>query len=85
MEHEQLKNEIRNYLKLNVFSGNLPTGFTDDSPLVSNRMMDSILTLKLISHFEELLNIEFKAHEVTVENLDSINILANFLSSKSKN
>ncbi|MFN8323583.1 MAG: hypothetical protein U0T74_13060 [Chitinophagales bacterium] len=85
MEHEQLKNEIRNYLKLNVFSGNLPTGFTDDSPLVSNRMMDSILTLKLISHFEELLNIEFKAHEVTVENLDSINILANFLSIKTKN
>ena len=85
MEREQLKNEIRNYLEQNVFSGNIPAGFTDDSPIVSNRLMDSILTLKLISHFEELLNIEFRAHEVTVENLDSVNILANFLSIKSKN
>ncbi len=77
--------EIRTYLEQSVFSGNIPTGFTNDSPLVSNRLMDSILTLKLISHFEELLNIEFRAHEVTVENLDSVNILANFLLSKSKN
>ena len=79
MEKNQLQKQIREYIDEMIFGGNPPQTFTNDTPLISNRIMDSIVTLKLIAHFEEKLGVEFRAHEVTAENLDTVNIIADFL------
>jgi acyl carrier protein len=79
MNKEQLKEEVRQYVKLHVLNNQAGEDFTDDTPLISTRLMDSILTLKMINHFEDLLKVECKAHEVTADNLDSINIFTDFL------
>lgn len=82
MKKQELKNAIRSYITAEVFNGNTPPEFNDDQKLVSTRFMDSIVTLNLVSHFEELLKIELQAHEVTMDNLDSINLITDFLASK---
>ena len=82
MKKQELKDAIRTYIVTEVFNGTRPAEFTDDMLIISTRMMDSIVTLNMINHFEELLNIELKAHEVNVDNLDSVNITTNFLAEK---
>ncbi len=85
MEREALKNSVRKYVSENIFGNQLPKDFNDDTPLVSSRLLDSIMTLKMISHFEDELKVECKAHEVTADNLDSVNIFTTFLWKKSGN
>ena len=73
---------VRDFVTEKLFRGKVPADFTNDTPLISSRLLDSIVVLGLISHLEETLNIEFEAHEVSVDNLDTINITADFLSQK---
>lgn len=77
-----IKSEVRNFL-----NSNLPGGASivqDDTKLISSRLIDSIVALRLVSHLEAKFNIEFEAHEVTQENLETIDRIAEFVSSKMK-
>lgn len=80
---DQIKQTIRDFVVQNVFGGNA-TDLTDDTSLVKSRLMDSIVALKLVSHLEEKFGIEFEAHEVDQDNLDTINLMTAFVQSKMK-
>lgn len=66
-----------------MFGAALPPDFNNDTLLVTSRLMDSIKVLALVNELEQRLNIEFEAHEVNVDNLDSINKIVDFISQKS--
>jgi len=83
VKKQELKDAVRNYITQEVFSGTEPADFNDDLKIVSTRLMDSIVTLNMVNHFEETLNVELQAHEVNVDNLDSVNLITDFLASKS--
>ncbi len=82
MNKEEIKKLIRNYVSEHVFSGKLASDFTDDTLLVSTRIINSIIVMHMINHFEEVLKIELEAHEVNIDNLDSVNIMAEFFENK---
>lgn len=84
MDRNDIINEVRSYVAEKLFRNGVPADFTNDTPLISTRLLDSIIVLGLISHLEEKLNIELEAHEVSVDNLDTINITADFLLQKLK-
>ncbi|MFN8715166.1 MAG: phosphopantetheine-binding protein [Bacteroidota bacterium] len=71
---ELIKATVRKFLEENMPGVEL----ADDTLLISNRLMDSIVALKLVSHLETAFNIEFEAHEVDQDNLDSINVITAF-------
>jgi acyl carrier protein len=71
---ELIKVTVRKFLEENMPGVEL----ADDTLLISNRLMDSIVALKLVSHLETAFNIEFEAHEVDQDNLDSINVITAF-------
>ncbi len=71
---ELIKATVRTFLEENIPGIEL----ADDTLLISNRLMDSIVALKLVSHLESTFNIEFEAHEVDQDNLDSINVITAF-------
>ena len=81
MSLDDIKSEIRTFL-----TTHLPSSDTiqDDTQLISTRIVDSIIALRLVSHLEEKFNVEFEAHEVNQENLNTINTLAAFVESKRK-
>lgn len=74
---------MREFVVQKLFRGEAPPDFTNDTPLISTRLLDSIVVLSLVAHLESELNVEFEAHEVNVDNLDTINKAADFLSQKS--
>jgi acyl carrier protein len=78
------KQVIREFLIENMFNGNDNGELTDDTPLISSRLMDSIIALKLVTHLEEKFGIEFEAEEVDQDNLDTINKLSAFVQKKMK-
>jgi acyl carrier protein len=77
-----IKTEVRKFLEENLFSGKPEGAFTDDTPLISSRLMDSIVALKLVSHLETVFNIEFEAHEVDQDNLNTVNVITEFVAKK---
>jgi len=84
MNRNEILNEVKGYVTEKLFHGKVPADFTNDTPLISTRLLDSIVVLGLISHIEEKFNIELEAHEVSVDNLDTINITSDFLFQKLK-
>lgn len=85
MTAEEIKPEIRKYLVENLFNGDAPADFNDDTILATSRLMDSIIALNMIVHFEDMLGIEVEAHEVNIDNLDTINAFAGFMAFKKNN
>lgn len=81
---KEIRDAIRAFIIENVFQGKESADLKDDTKLISTRMMDSIVALKLVSHLEEKFGIEFEAHEVDQDNLESINMMTTFVQSKLK-
>lgn len=76
------KDQIRQYLLEEL---NLPVKkeeFTDQTPLLSSRLIDSISSLLLVEFLEKTFNIQFQPHEVNNDNLDSVDLIAAFVHSK---
>lgn len=78
----QIKDTIASYIKEEFIDENMLSDFTNDTPLVSSRIMDSISTLQLVDFLEKEFDIEFKPHEVDQDNLNSVTIIADFVSRK---
>ena len=79
---KDLKNNLKEYIVEN-FIYDVPSDEIDfDTSLIENKMIDSISTLQLVDYIETTYNIEFKAHEVTSENLDTIDTITHFILSK---
>ena len=78
----EIKSEIRNFLNTNIAGG--IGSIDDDTKLISTRLVDSIIALRLVNHLEDKFKIEFEAHEVNQDNLESISILTAFVQSKMK-
>ena len=83
MKHdtEQIKNDIRTFIA-ERFLNNSANDLQDNTPLISGGLIDSISTMQLIAFLEKKFHFEFQAHEVDRDNLDSIEIIANFVVSK---
>jgi acyl carrier protein len=84
MNKDEIRSTVRTFLIENIFEGKDNNQLKDDTALISSRVMDSIVALKLVSHLEEKFGIELEAHEVDQDNLDTINKIVEFVASKKK-
>lgn len=82
MDKHNLIKEVAAYIVDKLFGGKPPADFNNDTALISSRLLNSIVVLGMINDFEEKFSVEFEAHEVNVENLDTINKTADFLFQK---
>jgi len=81
MSNESIKNEIRQYLKESIVQDESMI-IDDNTPLISGGLMDSISTLKMVGYIEQKYGIEFQPHEVDRENLETLELITNFIGSK---
>ena len=81
---QNINTVVRQFIIDNIFAGVDDGQLKDDTSLIKTRTMDSIVALKLVSHLEEKFGIEFEAHEVDQDNLDSINVIVAFVQKKMK-
>jgi acyl carrier protein len=81
---DAIKQSVKEYILTTFLSGEDPNQLTDDFPLISGGILDSIATLKLIMHLEETFGIAFEAHEADKEHLDTLNQITNLIVAKKK-
>lgn len=78
----KIKETLKTYLAQNILSEIEAESLTNSSPLISSGLVDSITTLQLVDFIEREFNIEFQAHEVDRDNLDTLEKIEGFVKSK---
>ena len=74
--------QIRDYIVENFLFGDTDTKFSDDDSFMENGFIDSTGILEVITYIEENFNFKIKDDELIPDNLDSINNLVRFITSK---
>ena len=82
MDADAMKEALRAYILKEFLPGEDPAQLTDSVPLITSGVLDSLATLKLVAFLEESFGIEFAAHEVGVEHLNTISDMVSFVQSK---
>ncbi len=73
---------VRDYILREFLPGEDPGELTDDTPLITGGVLDSITTLKLVVFLEERFGVTIEAHEAGVEHLDTVGEIARLIASK---
>ena len=69
---DDIKETIKKYILDEFLPGENPNDLTDDTPLISGGILDSIATLKLVMFMEEKFGITLAAHEASKDHLDTL-------------
>jgi len=80
----EVKGAVKEFILKEFLPGEDPANLTDDLPLITTGILDSIATLKLVLHLEERYGIALEAHEADKEHLDTLDKIAALVSSKIK-
>ena len=79
---EDVKKTIKEFILKEFLPGEDPEQLTDLTPLITGGILDSLASLKLMDFLEDQFRIETEAHEVSVDYLDSLADIANFVQFK---
>ncbi len=79
---DAIKTTVHDYILREFLPGEDPSELTDQTPLITGGILDSISTLKLVVFLEEQFGVTLEAHEAGVDHLDSIAEIAQLVSRK---
>jgi acyl carrier protein len=79
---EEITKVVHHFILREFLPGEDPNELTDQTPLITGGILDSISTLKLVVFLEEHFGITIEAFEAGVEHLDSIGQIAELVTSK---
>ena len=79
---QEIKEIVKSYILSEFLPGEDSQQLTDSTPLISGGVLDSLATLKLASFLEEHFQIRLEPHELTTENLDDLDVIADLVQSK---
>jgi acyl carrier protein len=79
---ELTKQAIKAYILQDFLPGENPDALTDDTPLITGGILDSLATLQLVAFLEEKYGIEVQAHEADVDHLNTISDIAALVHTK---
>jgi acyl carrier protein len=79
-----LKEQIREFVRENLAAPKGITSFTDEEALTETGVCDSLGILRLVSFLEENLGVRVRDEEITADNLTSINVIEQFVLSKTQ-
>lgn len=80
--HDPIKTIVQEFLLQEFLPGEDPDNLTNDTPLISGAILDSINTLKLVNFLEERFDVTIDAHEADIDHLDTIDRIARLIASK---
>lgn len=78
---QDIKRIVKEYIEDEFIRDNA-VAIYENSGLLSEGYIDSITTLQLVDFLEKTFNIEFEAHEVDRDNLDTLVHIEAFVKSK---
>lgn len=82
MNAEQIKTTVKGYILEEFLPGESPDALEDDTELITQGVIDSLATLKLVAYLEEQFSITLAPHEADAEHLNTLNDIASLVASK---
>ncbi len=79
---DDIRATVRRYILDEFLPGESPDLLTDDTPLITGGVLDSISTLKLVAFLEDHFEVTVEAHEAGVDNLDSVDQISRLVAGK---
>ena len=79
---DQIRQAVRAFLLEDPLQGEDPANLTDDLPLRTSGIVDSMGVIRLTGFLEERFGIRIEAHETGVENTETVNAIVAFVESK---
>lgn len=79
---DDIKAAVKAYILKEFLPGEDPEELTDDTPLITGGILDSLATLKLVTFIEDRYNVTLQAHEADVDNLNTLTDIVRLISSK---
>lgn len=77
-----IKDQIREFVRENLAHAKGISNFTDEESLTENGIIDSLGIFRLVSFLEDTFGVRLGDEEITAENLNSIDIIEQFVVSK---
>ena len=71
-----IKANVKEYILTKFLPGENPDMLEESTPLITGGVLDSISTVELVSFLEEQYGVEFEAHEMSADYLDTLNDIA---------
>jgi acyl carrier protein len=81
---DEIASNIHEYILREFLPGEDPAEFTQDTPLITGGVLDSITTLKLVAFLEDRFGISIEAHEAGVDHLDTVERIAALVADKKR-
>jgi acyl carrier protein len=79
---DEVKNTVRGYIREEFLPDEDPSALADSTPLISSGILDSIATARLVSFLENRFEVRFKASEIGVDRMDTIDLIAATIEAK---
>jgi acyl carrier protein len=79
---QPISEAVRDYILREFLPGEDPSELTEETPLITGGILDSISTLKLVAYLEDRFGITLEAHEAGVDNLDSLAQITQLVAAK---
>lgn len=73
---------VRQFLLEQFLPGEDPAQLTNDTPLVTGGILDSIATLQLVAFLEKTFGIELQPHETSADHLNTVADISRLVQSK---
>lgn len=77
-----VRESIRQFILENCLPGESPENLTDDLELKESGILDSMSTLKLVTHLEDQHGVEFEASDLDAANLATVSSIERLVRSK---
>jgi len=82
MNEQEIKSALKTYILNEFLPGEDPAALTDDTPLMTTGILDSIAVLKAVTFLENQFGIVVQPHEAVVDNLNTISDMSRLVISK---
>ena len=79
---DEIRQAVHGFILKQFLPGEDPSELTDQTPLITGGILDSIRTLKLVVFLEDRFDVTVEAHEAGVENLDSVGQISRLVAAK---
>ena len=79
---DEIRETVKEYIVREILAGENSGDLDDSVQLITNGILDSITTVKMVAYLEELYSIEFQAYEMTSELIDTLPDIARVVHSK---
>jgi acyl carrier protein len=82
MSGNDVRATVKGFILDQFLPGEDPEALTDDTPLITAGIVDSMGALRLVAYLEETFGVRIQAHEVDVEHLNTLDSIAALIEGK---